>query len=64
MSTDQTYIGQELTLFAHATNWKNYYTSIIRPYFGSHVVSRPDWSNNCRDVQERKGMAAWNRIPS
>lgn len=38
MSTDQTYIGQELTIFAHATNWKTYYTSIIRPYFGKRVV--------------------------
>lgn len=38
MSTDQAYIGQELTIFAHAANWKKYYTSIIRPYFGKHVV--------------------------
>jgi hypothetical protein len=38
MLADQTYIGQELTIFAHARNWKKYYTSIIRPYFGSHVV--------------------------
>lgn len=38
MSTDQAYIGQELTIFAHATNWKRYYTSIIKPFFGKHVV--------------------------
>lgn len=38
MSTEQSYIGQELTIFAHAVNWKRYYTSIIQPYFGSHVV--------------------------
>ena len=38
MATDQAYIGQELTIFAHAINWKNYYTSIIRPYFGERVV--------------------------
>jgi 2-polyprenyl-3-methyl-5-hydroxy-6-metoxy-1,4-benzoquinol methylase len=38
MSGDQTYIGQELALFAHATNWKNYYTSLIRPYFGKRVL--------------------------
>lgn len=38
MAAEQAYIGQELTLFAHATNWKNYYTSILRPYFGRHVV--------------------------
>jgi hypothetical protein len=38
MSTDQTYIGQELTIFAHAINWKKYYTALIQPYFGKHVV--------------------------
>ena len=38
MATDQAYIGQELTIFAHAINWKKYYTSIIRSYFGKHVL--------------------------
>jgi hypothetical protein len=38
MSTDRAYIGQELTIFAHAENWKKYYTSIIQPYFGKNVV--------------------------
>lgn len=38
MPVDQTYIGQELAIFAHATNWKKYYTSIIRPYFGKRVM--------------------------
>jgi hypothetical protein len=38
MATDQAYIGQELTIFAHATHWKQYYTSIIRPSIGKYVV--------------------------
>ena len=38
MSNEQTYIGQELTIFAHAKNWKKYYASIIRPYFGKRIV--------------------------
>src|SRR5215216_1084233 len=38
MATDQAYIGQELTIFAHAINWKKYYTSIIQSYFGKHVL--------------------------
>lgn len=38
MTNDRAYIGQELTIFAHATNWKNYYTSIIQAYFGTRVV--------------------------
>lgn len=38
MAIDQTYIGQELTIFAHAVKWKKYYTSLIRPYFGKRVV--------------------------
>jgi len=38
MPADQTYIGQELSIFAHAVNWKNYYSSIVRPYLGQQVV--------------------------
>lgn len=38
MPVDQTYIGQELAIFAHAINWKKYYTSIIRPHFGKRVM--------------------------
>jgi hypothetical protein len=38
MAADQAYIGQELTIFAHAINWKKYYTSIIQPYLGKRVV--------------------------
>jgi len=38
MSTNRVYVGQELTIFAHAVNWKKYYASIIRPYFGRRVV--------------------------
>jgi hypothetical protein len=32
------YMGGELTTFMHARNWKSYYTSLIRPYFGKRVV--------------------------
>lgn len=32
------YIGKELEIFAHATNWKKYYGSIISPYFGARVL--------------------------
>jgi protein-L-isoaspartate O-methyltransferase len=32
------YIGNELEIFAHATNWKNYYGSLIKPYFGARVL--------------------------
>lgn len=38
MSTELPYIGQELTIFAHARNWKHYFGSVIRPYFGKRVV--------------------------
>jgi hypothetical protein len=38
MSNEKHYIGQELALFAHARNWKEYYASIIRPYFGKRIV--------------------------
>ncbi|HLO28987.1 MAG TPA: class I SAM-dependent methyltransferase [Anaerolineales bacterium] len=38
MTNDRMYIGQELTIFAHAINWKKYYTAIIKPYFGKRVL--------------------------
>lgn len=33
-----TYLGDELTLFAHAVRWKDYFGSFIRPYLGLHVL--------------------------
>ncbi len=35
---DFEYIGDELELFRHATNWKSYYGGLIRPFFGSNVL--------------------------
>jgi SAM-dependent methyltransferase len=32
------YIGNELELFAHAKNWKNYFGEVLRPYFGRKVL--------------------------
>ena len=32
------YIGDELTLFYHATNWKNYWGNKIMPYLGKDVL--------------------------
>src|ERR1051325_8092320 len=38
MTNERTYMGQELAIFVHAVNWKNYYTSMIRTYLGHRVV--------------------------
>lgn len=35
---DQTYIGQELEIFAHAANWKRYFSDQIGPYVGGKVL--------------------------
>lgn len=32
------YIGQELDVFAHATNWKKYWSSEVRPYLTGDVL--------------------------
>ncbi len=32
------YIGSELDLFAHATNWKRYWTDLIAPLLGRNVL--------------------------
>lgn len=36
--THYTYVGSELELFRHASNWKSYYSSIIQPYLGKEVL--------------------------
>lgn len=38
MTDGKTYLGKELTIFAHARKWKQYYTSIVSPCFGKRVV--------------------------
>lgn len=35
---DFSYIGSELEIFRHATNWKQYYGRLTRPYFGDTVL--------------------------
>jgi SAM-dependent methyltransferase len=32
------YVGSELELFAHVTNWKSYFASRIRPHLGDEVL--------------------------
>ena len=32
------YIGTELDLFAEARTWKRYWSGVLRPYLGSHVL--------------------------
>ena len=36
--TDYAYVGNELDLFADATNWKSYFRSHLDPYLGSEVL--------------------------
>jgi SAM-dependent methyltransferase len=36
--TNQTYIGQELDIFAHAVRWKRYWSSVVRPYLHGDVL--------------------------
>jgi 2-polyprenyl-3-methyl-5-hydroxy-6-metoxy-1,4-benzoquinol methylase len=38
MSHETTYIGNELELFAHAKNWKQYWGNKVMPYIGGHVL--------------------------
>ncbi len=32
------YVGEELDLFVHATNWKRYFGSFLKPYVRGHVL--------------------------
>ena len=38
MTDVTTYIGNELELFSHAQNWKNYWGSKVKPYLGQKVL--------------------------
>lgn len=35
---EKSYIGNELDLFNHATNWKNYWSDLVIPYLGNTVL--------------------------
>jgi SAM-dependent methyltransferase len=37
-SSSHAYVGQELELFAHARNWKRYWSATIRPYLRGDVL--------------------------
>ena len=38
MSIESQYIGNELELFSHAKNWKNYWEKKVVPFLGEHVL--------------------------
>ena len=38
MKETQKYIGNELEIFSHAKNWKNYWSGKVRPYLGKKVL--------------------------
>lgn len=38
MQETQKYIGNELEIFSHAKNWKNYWSGKVRPYIGKTVL--------------------------
>jgi SAM-dependent methyltransferase len=38
MNDGSPYIGQELDIFAHATNWKRYWSSHVRPFLRGDVL--------------------------
>ena len=35
---DQAYVGKELELFAHAQNWKRYWSGVLKPYLRGDVL--------------------------
>jgi protein-L-isoaspartate O-methyltransferase len=36
--SELTYVGHELDIFAHATNWKHYWASCVRPFLSGDVL--------------------------
>ncbi len=61
MTTDvSTYIGDELELFSHAHNWKNYWGNHVKPYLGERVLEvGAGLGGTTQHLLDEKTMKRW-----
>lgn len=56
---DYHYVGEELTLFATAVQWKRYFSKLIRPYLGTSVLEVGAGMGGTTEVLARDFSGRW-----
>ncbi|HLL43351.1 MAG TPA: methyltransferase domain-containing protein [Segetibacter sp.] len=63
MQEHQKYIGNELEIFSHAKNWKNYWSGKVLPYLGENVLEvGAGMGSNTRNFINNKNIKKWVSI--
>ena len=63
MQEHQKYIGNELEIFSHAKNWKNYWSGKVRPYLGKIVLEvGAGIGTNTRNFINNENIKKWVSI--
>ncbi|HLL44253.1 MAG TPA: methyltransferase domain-containing protein, partial [Segetibacter sp.] len=63
MQVHQKYIGNELEIFSHAKNWKNYWSGKVSPYLGKIVLEvGAGIGTNTRNFINNKNIKKWVSI--
>ena len=63
MQVHQKYIGNELEIFSHAKNWKNYWSGKVRPYLGKSVLEvGAGIGTNTRNFINNENIKKWVSI--
>jgi len=57
--TTLSYVGQELDVFAHATNWKNYWSSEIREYLAGDVLEVGAGIGANTEIMQKDRVSSW-----
>jgi SAM-dependent methyltransferase len=58
-TTDYEYIGDELEVFALATNWKRYFASLLAPHIRGRVLEVGAGIGETTKALHRPGLASW-----
>ena len=53
------YVGQELDVFAHAQNWKAYFSETLHPFVQGHVLEVGAGSGTTMTALNRGGAESW-----
>src|SRR5215210_2862850 len=63
MQEHQKYVGNELEIFSHAKNWKNYWSGKVRPYLGENVLEvGAGIGTNTRNFIDNENIKKWVSI--
>jgi len=57
--TDRAYVGDELDVFAHATRWKRYVATLLRPYIRGSVLEVGAGIGSTTRVYHNESVTRW-----